>query len=156
MNEGTKRERERIVAIPFPFPRDTLKRFFFVRDSSRHRGITSFPLAGSPARDVLLVPANLILKPRIRVAEYDEKRKEEGKRRKSANFSFYGSTWERSHRPLRGICQMIIGISVTLAEGCALLSHAIFTDSLFYVSYEARISCSVGSRRRRSSPRDVS
>lgn len=29
---------------------------------------------------------------------------------------------------------MIIGISVTLAEGCALLSRAIFTDSLFYVS----------------------
>ena len=96
MNEG--RERELSPSPPPPRPRDTLKRFLFVRDSSRHRGITSFPfLAGSPARDVLLVPANLILKPRIRVAEYDEKREEEekgGSRRISPSF-FYGSSTRR-------------------------------------------------------------
>lgn len=83
MNEGRENRRP---SPPPPPPRDTLKRFFFVRDSSRHRGITSFPLAGSPARDVLLVPANLILKPRIRVAEYDEKKRKGKERRKSANF----------------------------------------------------------------------
>lgn len=123
-------------------PRDTLERFFFVRDSSRHRGITSFCWSVFQ-REPSFVPANLILKPRVRVTECDEK----NKRNKGSPRASMGNVKNQREKPLPftafGVCLMIIGISVTLGEGCALLSHAIFTDSLFYVS--ARTPCSVGS-----------
>lgn len=123
-------------------PRDTLERFFFVRDSSRHRGITSFCWSVF-RREPSFVPANLILKPRVRVTECDEK----NKRNKGSPRASMGNVKNQREKPLPftafGVCLMIIGISVTLGEGCALLSHAIFTDSLFYVS--ARTLCSVGS-----------
>lgn len=58
----------------------------------------------------------------------------EEKRRKAGGF-LWGMRQVGEPVPFYGarcICQMIIGISVTFAEGRALLSRVVFTDSLFY------------------------